>query len=79
MANRYIVQIESTTGRTTVYCGPNYSEAERICNFWDERVNTYFRDLQLERALETPLDRALRRFYEAIARLESQKELLPRT
>lgn len=62
----YSVEAEIYPGaRTNVYRGSDLGEAVRICNFWDGRVDTYFRSTREE----TALDRAMRRFDEAIDRL----------
>lgn len=63
---RYIVETEFIPGRRViVYRSNNYARAAETANFWDERQNTWFTDL----ALLSPLDRAMRRFDQAIAKL----------
>lgn len=43
---RYIVDAGFTDDNlVNVYHGNNKKEAERIANFWDEKVNTYMYDL----------------------------------
>ena len=68
---RYIVESEfRLNGVLTVLRTNDYEKAVRTTNFWDEKQNTWLIDL----GKLTPLERAMRRFDEAIAKF-SLREL----
>lgn len=67
---RFAVEAETAPGRwVNVHNGNDRTEAERVCNFWDERVNVKFIDqvmvviqeqliaeAEVERIANLPLD-----------------------
>lgn len=53
MDKRYYVEAETKPGTLiNVYEGNDRTEAERLTEFWDERVNTYFHDRVMDAVVE---------------------------
>ena len=59
--------MRGTGNHIYVYRGDNRDEAVRVCNFWDEKQDTYFNDVRQSGAQpSTPLEIAMTKFDVAI-------------
>lgn len=67
---QYHVYANTAPGKLVeVYAGSSEREAQKTCNFWDLRVNTFFVDLFTEYAQLSPLEQTVFSFNLASAEL----------